>query len=92
MYMVVLGAFIFLKSLMGTRLTDTRSDGRATLLVALGAAVASEPSDAVLAGTLTRGLVAGPTRRSHGVTLACFQLIKTTKSQNMNISLYLYPS
>lgn len=40
------------------RLTDAGSHRRATLLVAFGAAVAGDPGDAVLAGTLSCGLVA----------------------------------
>lgn len=46
-------------------LTDTRGDGRAALLVALGTAVAGDPRDAVLAGALTRCLVARFARRSN---------------------------
>lgn len=39
-------------------LTDARSDVGAALLVTLGAAVAGDSGDAVLARTLPRGLVA----------------------------------
>lgn len=44
-------------------LTDAGGDGRAALLVALGAAVAGDPCHAVLAGALTRRLVTRLTRR-----------------------------
>lgn len=50
-------------------LTDAGGHGRAALLVALGAAVAGEAGDAVLAGTLPRGLVAGLARRTDGVAV-----------------------
>lgn len=51
-------------------LTDARSDGRAALLVALGAAVAGDPGHSVLAGTLTRRLVACLPRCSDRVAVA----------------------
>lgn len=50
--------------------TYAGGDGRAALLVALGAAVAGDAGDTVLAGTLARGLVAGLAGGTHGVTIA----------------------
>lgn len=51
-------------------LTDARSDVGAALLVALGAAVARDASDAVLARTLPRGLVASLTGGADRMTVA----------------------
>lgn len=51
-------------------LTDAGGDGRATLLVALGAAIAGDSRHAVLAGALASGLVARLPRRSHGMAIA----------------------
>lgn len=45
-------------------------DGRAALLVALGAAVAGDAGDTVLAWTLPRGLVAGLAGGAHGMAIA----------------------
>lgn len=53
----------------GGLLTDTGRHSRATLLVALGAAVAGESSDAVLAGTLSSVVVARPSVGAHWVTV-----------------------
>lgn len=50
--------------------TYAGGDGGAALLVALGAAVAGDAGDTVLAGTLARGLVAGLAGGTHGVTVA----------------------
>lgn len=50
--------------------TYAGGDGGAALLVALGAAVAGDAGDTVLAGTLARGLVAGLAGGAHGVTVA----------------------
>lgn len=54
----------------GGALTDAGGHGRAALLVALGAAVAGEAGDAVLARALPRGLVAGLAGRADGVAVA----------------------
>lgn len=51
-------------------LTDARSNVGAALLVALGAAVAGDTSDAVLARTLPRGLVASLTGGTDRMTVA----------------------
>lgn len=51
-------------------LTDARSDVGAALLVALGAAVAGDASDTVLARTLPRGLVASLTGGADRMTVA----------------------
>lgn len=50
-------------------LTDTRCDMGSTLLVAAGAPVASEARDAVLAGALAAGLVAGLPGGPHRVAI-----------------------
>lgn len=50
-------------------LTDAGGHRRAALLVALGTAVAGDAGDAVLAGTLACGLVAGFARSSHRVAV-----------------------
>lgn len=54
----------------GAPRTYAGGDGRAALLVALGAAVAGDASHAVLAGTLARGLVARLASGAHGVAIA----------------------
>lgn len=51
-------------------LTDTRSDSRATLFVALGASVAGQSSHSVLARALARRVVAGLAGRTHQVAVA----------------------
>lgn len=50
-------------------LTDAGRHGRAALLVALGAAVAGDAGDAVLAGALACGLVARLARCAHRVAV-----------------------
>lgn len=52
-------------------LTDAGGDGRAALLVALGAAVTGDPGHSVLAGALTCCLVARLPRCSDRMAIAC---------------------
>lgn len=52
-----------------SRRTYAGRDGRAALLVALGAAVARDAGNAVLAGTLASGLVAGFAGSAHRVAI-----------------------
>lgn len=49
--------------------TYAGGDGRAALLIALGAAVTGNARHTVLAGTLARGLIAGLAGRAHGVAI-----------------------
>lgn len=70
---------------MSSGLTDAGGDGRAALLVTLGAAVAGDTRYAVLARALTGGLVTGLSRGPDWMAVARWNETENISCQSGNV-------